>query len=200
MRHGWWDFSAWGERAEIEFDMKDFKSAIQSSNRAIYYHCDRYRATKSPDHFVEMLQYLKLRGNASQFLGDFPSTIRDWEWMIAAIEQAADAGDASRWKDLYASVLNNLSLAYGRSRSPEHGPRRGIQLATRANNLTQGGHPEILDTLAELHARLGDFPAAIRHEEEAIKLLDAKHQDAGRGEQFRLRLDRYRKGCLPPEG
>ena len=73
--------------------------------------------------------------------------------------------------------------------------KRAVAEATRASELTNWKDPACLDTLAASYAEVGDFPAAVKWQTEAIKhipISGAPVFDPGVG--FEARLDRYRRG------
>jgi Tfp pilus assembly protein PilF len=90
----------------------------------------------------------------------------------------------------HAMALNNL--AWLRATCPEAALRDGaaaVELAQRANGLTGGKTPEMLDTLAAAYAEAGMFSKAKETAAEALALARRRNQAALAGKvQARLRL------------
>ena len=68
-------------------------------------------------------------------------------------------------------------------------PRKAVELATRACELTGGKNPRYLATLAAACSETGDFKGATHNQEKALALLDAKAPEKA---EYRRLLDRYR--------
>lgn len=77
-----------------------------------------------------------------------------------------------------------------------------LKAATRANEVSKGEDPAILDTYAEALFCSGDIPAAIAAEEKAVKVLEAKSEGDKSHPyfaQFKASLERFRKAAAKPE-
>ena len=68
-----------------------------------------------------------------------------------------------------------------------------VRLAQRANHLTGGQHPVVLDTLAMAYAEAGRFEDAARTAQQALDLLNAIEQKVLAAE-VRARLQLYQAG------
>ena len=84
---------------------------------------------------------------------------------------------ALKIKPAYPEALNNLARVL--ATFPQASLRNGgkaVELAQRANQLTGGGNPLILHTLAAAYAEVGRFGDAIRSAQKAIELAQAAGQ------------------------
>ena len=95
------------------------------------------------------------------------------------------------------------NLAWLRATSPEAALRNGaeaIKLAERANRLTGGKQPEVLDTLAAAYAAAGLFPDALAAVRKALELATQQNKRA-LAEALPARIALYEAGkpyCQPP--
>jgi tetratricopeptide (TPR) repeat protein len=92
-------------------------------------------------------------------------------------------------------MLNNY--AYELATLPREDLRNGpeaLRFAERAVKLDGGSSPAVLDTLAAAHAEVGDFAAAIRVEEKAVRQAMAQGWASDAIAVLRANLDGYRKG------
>ena len=75
----------------------------------------------------------------------------------------------------FAPAMNRLAWVLATSTNPGlRDPRRAVDLALRANEISNGGNPDFLRTLAEAYAADGQFPAAIAAGRRALKLATAQ--------------------------
>ena len=117
--------------------------------------------------------------------------------LVAALRQAGRPQDAvARCEEVLRARPDDLSAldaaAWIRATCPDPSVRdgaRALQLARRAVQLTSERSAAALGTLAAAHAELGDFPEAVRRQEQAIALAPADDAAA-----MRARLDLYRRG------
>lgn len=77
----------------------------------------------------------------------------------------------------YFKALNNLAwlLSVTPGNDAAYGPR-AVELATKANEMTGWGYPELLDTLGSAYARNGDFPLAVQAEEKAMVMATEQNR------------------------
>ncbi len=112
------------------------------------------------------------------------------------------SGDMAGATDNYRAVLQNnpnmvfaaLSLAWIMATSPDARFRDGnaaLELASKANELTQKKNPEVLDVLATAYAEAGDFEKAVATAEAALKALPA---NAPTREEIQARLQFFKEG------
>jgi tetratricopeptide (TPR) repeat protein len=90
-------------------------------------------------------------------------------------------------------------LAWLRATSPDanvRDPAEAIRLASHATELSGGGNPAMLDTLAAAYASAGRFEEAIRTAESA-EALCASGVTPELGAAIQMRLNRYRAGQPP---
>lgn len=71
-------------------------------------------------------------------------------------------------------------------------PRRALEVALRANELSQFRNPLVLDTLAWAYFRTGDTPSAIRTMEKAVSLLPPTAGSASYRKEFEEALAEFR--------
>ncbi len=69
------------------------------------------------------------------------------------------------------SMLNNLAWLLSAYPEPSD-PKRAVELAKKACDLTQNNEPTLLNTLAVAHAAAGDFKQAVACIEKSIELID----------------------------
>jgi Flp pilus assembly protein TadD len=103
---------------------------------------------------------------------------------------SSDFSEAVRCQLDNAETLNRL--AWLLAVCPESGKRDGkkaIELARRACSLTRNESPFFLDTLAAALAEAGDFAAAVKTQNQALKL--ANKMDAESLQQAKRRLTLY---------
>ncbi|MGA2538749.1 MAG: hypothetical protein ABSF53_22265 [Terracidiphilus sp.] len=90
---------------------------------------------------------------------------------------------------VFALNLTASLLATCPDSSVRNGPE-ALSLAERAEQLTDGKDPGILDTLAAAYAENGSFARAIEVEQQALELA-AKQGDAGLETRIKVHLSRY---------
>jgi tetratricopeptide (TPR) repeat protein len=99
-----------------------------------------------------------------------------------------DAGEEK--DDVYADRLN--SVAWTLATSQYNGRRNGdraVEVATTACELTKWKLPAVVDTLAAAYAETGDFQAAVKWQNEAIRLAPQAEK-----QRYQSQLALYRNG------
>ena len=116
---------------------------------------------KEPDNKVA----LRLRGDAYLSLGKHPEAIADLQ--KAAELMPDDSG-----------TLNNLAWVLCTSPTDElRDPKRAIELATKACELTEYKAAHILSTLAAAYADSGDMESALKWSRKAVELAEADDEE-----------------------
>ena len=109
-------------------------------------------------------------------------------------EAIADYQKALQIKPGYVEALNNL--AWVLATCPQASLRNGsqaVELAERANQLTGGGNPIVLGTLAAAYAEIGQFPKAVKIAQRALQLAETQSNTA-LAEAIRSQLKLYQTG------
>ena len=91
----------------------------------------------------------------------------------------------------YAEAQNNLARVL--ATCPQASLRNGakaVELARRANQLTGGGNPTVLDTLAAAYAEAGRFPEAVETAQRALRLAETQ-SNAALADTLRSQLKLY---------
>lgn len=120
------------------------------------------------------------RGSAFLRLKDYGKAKEDF---VAAVKETPDD----------ANACNNL--AWLLATSPDAGVRDGkqaVEYATKACTITKHRNAADLDTLAAAYAEIGDFRAAVRWQERALRMLPA--EPALQVQDYRARLKLYQEG------
>lgn len=152
------------------------------------------------------------RALAKQMQGDFAEALVDFEkatelspadpvLFLARGQALADRreyakalSDLKRAADLAPEDVSALNAAaWLLATAPDESLRDGAKafsMAKKANDLSYGRNGGVLDTLAAACAETGDFDAAVRYQEEALKLLPRPAAEPSRS---RLSLYRERK-------
>jgi tetratricopeptide (TPR) repeat protein len=196
--------SSYLDRGFIHAFRKDYDKALADYNECIrlapkspqaYYwrgslHLLKGEHTKAVDDFTKALAIdPKLpeahlgRGNALMKLKDYAKAIADFRTSIKMAPQD-DLG------------YNNLAwlLATNPDTKLRDG-RKAVEYANKACALTGHRRPSYLDTLAASYAEMGDFKAAVRWQERAIRALSGQPTQAeGQVDDYRDRLALYQQG------
>ena len=119
------------------------------------------------------------RALAYQSIGQNGAANTDFDYLYRLISK--DANILNRWAH-YMATDKNKNFRNG---------RQAVRFAEKAISISDDA--TYRDTLAAAHAEAGDFPAAVREQERAIKLLLSQdHQD--KVAVFEARLKLYRQG------
>ena len=99
-------------------------------------------------------------------------------------------------------IANRNDLVWLRATCPEPSLRNGaeaVELARRANQLSGGNQPHVLDTLAAAYAEAGHFPEAVSTAQQALELATPQ-QSPTTVAALRTRLALYEAGkpCRQP--
>jgi thiol-disulfide isomerase/thioredoxin len=95
--------------------------------------------------------------------------------------------------------LNGIAWAIVDPEGPGTGKRDfalAMRAATRANDLTQGKNPGILDTLAKVQFDSGEVAKAVETQQKAVDLAKGTRMEADLTE----RLEQYKKAAAKPKG
>ena len=120
-----------------------------------------------------------------ELMEDFGSAVKDGNWAKA---HAAAATITERcWDD--PSMLNMVAWEIVDNESNEN-PDLDLALkaARRANELTEGNDPAVLDTVARVYYEKGDLDKAIEYQTKAVKLAG----DDPMGEEIKATLEKYK--------
>ncbi len=117
--------------------------------------------------------------------------------------QAANYGKARQALELALTysqtddetLLNNLAWYYLLPDKSGTNPQRALVLVNRALKLQR--RSEFLDTAAEAHFQLGDFPAAIRLENEAISAAPEQGGVRNQLQELKQRLQKFQTAEAP---
>jgi tetratricopeptide (TPR) repeat protein len=92
------------------------------------------------------------------------------------------------------SHQNNLAwmLATAPQVSLRNGPK-ALELAMKANRATQGGNPNIAQTLAAAYAETGEFPDAVRTAQQALQMAEDR-SNVPLADELRRELELYKAG------
>jgi protein O-mannosyl-transferase len=94
------------------------------------------------------------------------------------------------------SVGTQIKLAWLLATYPEESLRNGkeaMELARRANELTSGGNPVVLETLAAAYAEAGQFPDAVESARQALALAQTQSNTALAGD-LETQMKLYKEG------
>ena len=163
--------SAYHNRGAVWVAKNDLDNAMSDYNEAI----------RLKSSYVEAYRN---RGNVYELKKEFDKAVYDYE-------------QATRLDPNYSDAYN--SFAWLLATCPRRGFRngeRGVELATKACELTNWRDANSVDTLAAAYAEAGDFGSAIHYETKAVELrpTDAKFVKEAK-ERLALYIDRkpYRK-------
>ena len=92
------------------------------------------------------------------------------------------------------AVVNNLAWQLAANPSERvRDPKLALLWAQKANTMTKGSHPTILDTVAVAYAATGDFKKAIEVMEKGIGIAEAREEDAI-ANPMKKRLELFKAG------
>jgi len=149
--------------------------------------------------------FLMQEGHPDQALPELEKTLSLDPRFPSAEEAMADADGAlgrdadalAHWQKALTQQPKGVNVLIGDARilasSPDGALRNGaeaVTLAERANDLTSGTDPSVLDTLAAAYAESGKFPEAIASANKALGLATSKG-DAAMANGIRYRLSLY---------
>jgi tetratricopeptide (TPR) repeat protein len=149
--------------------------------------------------------FLMQQGHPDQALPELQTTLSLDPRFPSAEEALADVYGAlgkdsdalQHWRKALAQHPNGISILVGATRvlasSQDGSVRNGAEAVTlgeKANTLTSGGDPTVLDTLAAAYAEAGEFPQAVASENRALGLINSK-QNAALAEGIRYRMQLY---------
>ena len=133
------------------------------------------------------------QGHYDQALPELQTTLNLDPHFPSAEEALADVYGALgrdseaiiHWRKALVQQPNGISVLVGATRvlasSQDNSVRNGaeaVALAERANTLTSGDDPTVLDTLAAaFYAEAGEFPKAVASENRALGLMSSKQND-----------------------
>jgi len=100
-----------------------------------------------------------------------------------------DLNEAVRLDPRYASAMADLSRLLATCSDDKV---RDVELATKANELTAGKDPSVLDAMAAAHAETGDFDKAVEYQKKALA-DKAFGKDSGEKARERLKLYEQKK-------
>ncbi len=110
-------------------------------------------------------------------------------------EAIAQFQKALQIKSGYAEARNNL--AWVLATCPQASLRNGnqaVELAQRANQLTGGGNPAVLGTLAAAYAEAGRFPEAVETAQRALQLAGTQSNTVTLADTIRSQIKLYQTG------
>jgi len=171
-----------GFRRMYSVDPSSLGTYLQFANDYAMFHMAAERSRQAIEIYDEILEEepenlraLRGRGDAFLNIGDHANAIQNYK---AALDLAPDDD----------GVLNNYSWVL--STSPDDEIRNGelaLELAQKANQLTEGKQAHILSTLAAAYAETGDFDKARQWAQKAVELSEDEEQRKGLQEE----LDSY---------
>jgi thiol-disulfide isomerase/thioredoxin len=181
---GTWDIEKFAkvQAAEPEITKalksKDFKAALAAIDRVVAldasmeskYGPMKFKLLLADKNYADAYAYGETLVNGGAFK-ELPAN------------EAADALNGIAWTivDPKSTNLEKRDLALA------------MKAALRANELTQGKNPAILDTLAKVHFDSGDVAKAIEVQQKAVDLAD----DPDMKEELSQRLEQYKKASKP---
>jgi tetratricopeptide (TPR) repeat protein len=151
-------------------------------------------------------RFLLQQGHPDQALPELESTVTLSPRFSSGQEALASAyvalGKQDEALDLWRKVLtfqpNSVPALVGAaqilSTTADAGLRNGneaVALSSKANDLTSGANPSVLDTLGEAYAEAGQFSQALSYANRALDLAVAKRDDA-MAAAIRSRIELYR--------
>ena len=165
------------EDAAVVLQLGTFYSSDEDYEKAVEMYSQVLE--KEPENKVA----LRLRGDAYLSLGKHAEAIADLE--KAAQLMPDDSG-----------TLNNLAWVLCTSPTDKlRDPKRAIELAKKACELTEYKAAHILSTLAAAHADSGDMKSAMEWSQKAVELAEAdKEGDPETLEQLKKELESYTAG------
>jgi tetratricopeptide (TPR) repeat protein len=197
--NGW----ARGDRGFALLKRGDYARAIDDFTYALE-HCEGHRTDPDRPWAQAKRGHLYLVANQlEKSLGDRNSALddprfaasSDYHWAYAqrasAYLKLADYRQAARDFAIAAQHRTGLNMfAWALATSPDdtfRDGKRAVEYASRACEVSSWEDADDIDTLAAAHAEVGDFPQAVRLQEQALALglLD---------DEARRRLDLYREG------
>ena len=116
---------------------------------------------------------------ALEALGEFDQAVKHYTQALRAKPDRPD-------------IMNNLAwLIATHNKADFYEPKRAIDLAERACELTKYQEPSLLDTLAAAYAAAGNFAQAVRTAEKAVELTVSLRNEE-MAEQIKARLKLYK--------
>jgi len=134
--------------------------------------------------------------NALQIKPHFPGVHAKLAFALEALDEYDQAvkhyTQALRAEPDRTDIMNNLAwLIATHNKADFYEPKRAIDLAERACELTKYQEPSLLDTLAAAYAAAGNFAQAVRTAETAVKLTVSLRNEE-MDEQIKHRLKLYK--------
>jgi tetratricopeptide (TPR) repeat protein len=195
------DAETYLDRGFIHTFRKDYDKAL-----ADYTECIRLQP-KAPGGYFWRGSMFALRGQSKKALADFDKALAiDPKLVPARIDRGGTylkLKDYRKAKDDFQAAVKiepensnaNNNLAWVLATAPDAEVRDGkkaVEYATKACDLSKHRNPADLDTLAAAYAETGDFKAAVRWQERAIRMLPA--EPATEVKDYRDRLKLYQDG------
>jgi tetratricopeptide (TPR) repeat protein len=183
----------WSAKKDYDRAIADYTAAIKIdpqyreayNNRAIAYRRknDNERAIADYTEAIRLSpqrgMYYRNRGTALTDLREYARALADYNEAIKIDANDASANDSASW---IMATAPDAKLRDG---------KRAVTLAMKACELTQWKNGSYVDTLAAAYAEDGNFPEAVRRQEQA--LADAEFEKS-EGKNARTRLKLYKSG------
>lgn len=198
-------------RGEVLCQLGRYREAIADYTKAIKRLTDSVTPSEAASTAVEA-QLLVARADAYRQLNETNAAVKDYNLALRLDDSVADAyvgrGNLFAERGLYEQAADDFQMALRADpRSAEayrsvawllstcpladyRSAPKAVEAAQRTAQLLGEDHPPVLDILAAAYANAGDFPQAIKLQQQAIVLAD----DGAERENYQRRLALYRDG------
>lgn len=192
--------SAYYNRGIAWRDKRDFDRAIADYNEAIrlnpkdgsYYNSRGIAWREKRDYDQALADYNQAIQLNPKLASAYNNRANVWSDKRNYDRAITDYDEAIRLDPRHVSAHGNLAWLLATSPTPGiRNPKRALDLAQKAAELTSFEDGDKLDTLAAALAATGNFKEAVRRQEEALAFPDFERVQ---GKAARSRLELYRQG------